>query len=74
MRKLEFLLADALEKKCDSVVTCGGIQSNHCRATAISARSVGLDTHLLLRTTQPVSISNFCLLHYCGGVVDRLLV
>jgi hypothetical protein len=34
IRKLEFLLADALEKKCDSVVTIGGEQSNHCRATA----------------------------------------
>lgn len=34
IRKLEFLLADALEKGCDSVVTIGGEQSNHCRATA----------------------------------------
>lgn len=34
IRKLEFLLADALAKGCDSVVTIGGEQSNHCRATA----------------------------------------
>ena len=34
VRKLEFLLADALAKGCDSVVTIGGEQSNHCRATA----------------------------------------
>ena len=39
VRKLEFLLADALAKGCDSVVTIGGEQSNHCRATA-AARSV----------------------------------
>jgi D-cysteine desulfhydrase len=32
------------------VVTAGGIQSNHCRATALAARSLGLDAHLLLRT------------------------
>ncbi len=34
VRKLEFLLADALAGECDSVVTIGGEQSNHCRATA----------------------------------------
>lgn len=33
IRKLEFLLADALENGYDSVVTIGGEQSNHCRAT-----------------------------------------
>jgi D-cysteine desulfhydrase len=31
VRKLEFLLADALKKGCDAVVTIGGEQSNHCR-------------------------------------------
>ena len=38
VRKLEFLLADAVERGCDSVVTIGGVQSNHCRATAVAAR------------------------------------
>ena len=33
VRKLEFLLADALEGGYDSVITIGGEQSNHCRAT-----------------------------------------
>ena len=33
VRKLEFETADALEKGCDLLITCGGIQSNHCRAT-----------------------------------------
>jgi 1-aminocyclopropane-1-carboxylate deaminase/D-cysteine desulfhydrase-like pyridoxal-dependent ACC family enzyme len=50
IRKLEFLLADALSKGCDSVVTVGGIQSNHCRATASAARIVGMEPHLILRT------------------------
>jgi 1-aminocyclopropane-1-carboxylate deaminase/D-cysteine desulfhydrase-like pyridoxal-dependent ACC family enzyme len=49
-RKLEFLLADALAQGADCVVTCGGIQSNHCRATAVAARMLGLDSYLLLRT------------------------
>lgn len=50
IRKLEFLLADALDKQCDSVVTIGGEQSNHCRATAAACRMVGLEPHLILRT------------------------
>ena len=36
IRKLEFLLAEAVETGCDSVITVGGIQSNHCRATSKS--------------------------------------
>lgn len=51
VRKLEFLLADALDRGCDSVVTVGGVQSNHCRATATAARYLGLEPHLVLRTT-----------------------
>ena len=50
MRKLEFLLADALEKGYDSVITIGGLQSNHCRATAVAARQLGLSPILILRT------------------------
>lgn len=49
VRKLEFLLAEALEQGCDSVITVGGIQSNHCRATAAAARRVGLEPHIILR-------------------------
>ena len=49
VRKLEFLLADAVERGCDSVVTIGGVQSNHCRATAVAARKLGLDPFLILR-------------------------
>ena len=50
IRKLEFLLADALASGADCVITVGGIQSNHCRATAAAARRVGLEPHIILRT------------------------
>ena len=40
VRKLEFLMADAQERMADCVITVGGIQSNHCRATAVAARQV----------------------------------
>ena len=48
-RKLEYLLADATNKKCDTIVTCGPVQSNHCRTTAAFAQHLGLECHLLLR-------------------------
>jgi D-cysteine desulfhydrase len=35
VRKLEFVFADALGKEADTVLTCGGAQSNQARATAI---------------------------------------
>jgi D-cysteine desulfhydrase len=50
IRKLEFELAEAVAKKCKAVITCGALQSNHARATAIAARQLGLEPHLLLRT------------------------
>lgn len=50
VRKLEFLLADALAQGCDIVITCGGIQSNHARATAVAAAKNGLRCHLVLRS------------------------
>lgn len=53
VRKLEFLLADAKAKGADTVITCGGAQSNHCRATALAAARCGLKSVLLLRTANP---------------------
>ncbi len=53
IRKLEFLLADALAKGADTMITCGGAQSNHCRAAALAAVRAGLSSLLLLRTDDP---------------------
>lgn len=50
VRKLEFLLAAAHDARCDTVITCGGTQSNHARATAIAAAKLGMSAHLVLRT------------------------
>lgn len=49
VRKLEFLLAAALANKHDCVITIGGLQSNHARATAVAAKQLGLDAYLILR-------------------------
>jgi D-cysteine desulfhydrase len=53
VRKLEFLLAEALECGADTIVTTGGIQSNHCRATAAACVRLGLKCHLILRSEKP---------------------
>ena len=47
-RKLEFCIADALEKGADAIITCGAVQSNHCRLTAAWSAKEGLDCHLIL--------------------------
>ncbi|XP_069114459.1 uncharacterized protein [Argopecten irradians] len=49
VRKLDFLLAEALKQKCRHVITCGDVHSNHCRATVVAARRLGLTPHLILR-------------------------
>jgi len=53
IRKLEFLLAEAVANDCRNVITCGGIQSNHCRATAAASRELGLNSYLFLRADDP---------------------
>lgn len=47
-RKLEYLVADALEKGADTLVTQGATQSNHVRQTAAAASRVGMQCHALL--------------------------
>ncbi|HSF18198.1 MAG TPA: D-cysteine desulfhydrase [Vicinamibacteria bacterium] len=52
-RKLEFIVADAIEKGADSLVTGGAIQSNHCRLTLAAAVKEGLRCHLVLEERVP---------------------
>jgi D-cysteine desulfhydrase len=53
VRKLEFLLAEAQAQGADTVITCGGEQSNHCRATVLAAARLGLRSVAVLRTDDP---------------------
>ena len=48
IRKLEFIFHDVLKKNADTLVTCGGFQSNHARATAILGTRFGLKSVLVL--------------------------
>ncbi len=54
-RKLEFLVADALAQKADTLITCGAVQSNHCRLTLSAAVKEGLKCRLVLEERVPGS-------------------
>jgi D-cysteine desulfhydrase len=53
VRKLEFLLADAERRGADTLLTCGGVQSNCARAAAIAAAQLDMHCVLLLTGEQP---------------------
>jgi D-cysteine desulfhydrase len=53
VRKLEFVVADALRHGATVLITCGGTHSNHARATAVAAARLGLKCHLVLRGEPP---------------------
>ncbi|MES9990735.1 MAG: D-cysteine desulfhydrase family protein [Candidatus Thiodiazotropha sp.] len=61
-RKLEYLLQDAIVKGCDTVITAGAAQSNHCRQTAAAAALLQLECHLLLGGSPPASANGNLLL------------
>jgi D-cysteine desulfhydrase len=54
-RKLDFCIADGMEKGADTIITCGAVQSNHARLTLSWAVKEGLDCHLILEERVPGS-------------------
>ena len=73
VRKLEYLMAEALQLQATHVITCGGEQSNHARATALAATQLGLKTVLILRTDNPeeppAATGNILLDRLCGAEI-----
>ena len=83
VRKLEFLMAEALDRGADTVITCGGIQSNHARATALAAAKLGLACRLILKdggstqgagSAQGAVEGNLFLDLLAGAEVERITV
>ena len=66
-RKLETILGDALAQGCDTIITAGAAQSNHCRQTAAAAAKLNLECHLILGGTQPDKVSGNLLLDKIFG-------
>ncbi|NLW41622.1 MAG: pyridoxal-phosphate dependent enzyme, partial [Tissierellia bacterium] len=52
VRKLEFAIQEAMDLGAKTLITCGGIQSNHARATAAAAKKLGLNCILVLRSDE----------------------
>lgn len=67
IRKLEFVIADALDQGADLLITCGGIQSNHARATAVAATKLGMKSYLVLRGQQGGEADGNLLLDFLVG-------
>lgn len=69
-RKLEFLMADAVEKGADTIITQGATQSNHARQTAAASAKLGMECHILLEDRTGSNDGNYIL---NGNVLlDRL--
>src|SRR5262245_25288025 len=74
IRKLEFLIGDALAQNADTLITCGTLQSNCCRAVSAVAARLGLRAVLALKGKAPAETDGNHLLdrllgaeiHYCG--------
>lgn len=69
-RKLEYLLAEALELGADTVLTAGAVQSNHARQTAAAAARLGLGCHLLLEEARADAGTDYA--HGGNVLIDRL--
>ncbi len=69
-RKLEFTVGEALRRGADTLVTLGGVQSNHARQTAAAAAAIGLRCVLVLRgNPPPAATGNLLLDHLLGARV-----
>jgi D-cysteine desulfhydrase family pyridoxal phosphate-dependent enzyme len=67
VRKLEFFLADARTAGADVLITCGGVQSNHCRVTAAAAARAGVRCVLVLSGAKPPRFTGNLLLDQLFG-------
>lgn len=78
LRKLEFLLGDAIEQGCDTFITTGGLQSNHARQSAAASARAGLACELMLSDIVPChdqayrTNGNLLLDDLFGAAVHRL--
>jgi D-cysteine desulfhydrase len=74
VRKLEYLMAEAVDQRATHVITCGAEQSNHARATALAATQIGMRSVLILRCDDPANppppTANILLDRLCGADIQ----
>ncbi len=66
-RKLEYLIQEAIDENCDTIITAGAQQSNHCRQTAAACAVAGFECHLILGGVNPKVFDGNLLLSYLLG-------
>lgn len=72
-RKFDFLIADAIEKGCDTLIGIGANQSNFCRILSGVGAKYGLSVHLILNGTEPKEpTGNLMLDHLFGATVHHI--
>jgi L-cysteate sulfo-lyase len=72
-RKLDFLIADALKKGCDSIIGMGYNQSNFCRMLAGAGAKYELSVHLVLNGSEPKNpTGNLLLDHLLGATIYHI--
>ena len=71
VRKLQTVLADAIAARADTLITCGGLQSNHCRATAAAGAALGLRVILVVNGTEQHKATGNALLDQLFGAEVR---
>lgn len=73
IRKLEYAIQEAIEQGCDTLITCGGIQTNHGRSTAAAAAKLGLRCELVLGADPlPVPQGNYLLNTLFGAKIHAM--
>lgn len=72
-RKLEFLIADAMQRGADTIITTGGVQSNHARITAAAAKRYGMRPILVLRGDSSAEYDGNLLLDKLFGAEIRIV-
>jgi D-cysteine desulfhydrase family pyridoxal phosphate-dependent enzyme len=73
VRKIEYLMGEAVDRGCDVVVTVGAVQSNHARVTAAAARRLGLDSVVVLHGEEPAQRQGNLLLDAIFGADIRFV-
>ena len=76
VRKLEYLVPDAIKQNCDTLVTVGGVQSNHTRQVAAVAAKIGMKCRLVQESWVPFSdavydrVGNILLSRVMGAEIE----
>lgn len=73
IRKLEYSINEALNNDCDTLITCGGIQSNHARATVSAGIKLGLKSVLVLRSDEKPEVEGNYLIDKIMGADVRII-